>query len=93
MKTPISSIICDVVFLHSAFCILHSAFPDETLATFGTARLVKYLSGKIELVGGSPADRLAAKEWCSLFMHEAVFACSPPGSHIAAPRHLQPQQP
>jgi len=45
----------------------------ETLAAFGQARLVKQLNGKIELLGGSPADRTAAKEWCSLFLHQAIL--------------------
>jgi len=45
----------------------------ETLATFGNARLVKRLTGKIELVGGSAGDRAAAKEWCSLFLHEVAI--------------------
>jgi hypothetical protein len=44
----------------------------ETIASFGQARLVKYLDGKLELKGGSRADRLEAYEWISLFMHEAV---------------------
>ena len=47
-----------------------------TIAVFGDARLVKKLNGKIELFGGSPEDRRAAREWCSLFMHEAAFACA-----------------
>ena len=47
--------------------------PDdgETLALFGDARLVKKLNGEIELVGGSAEDRTAAREWVSLFLHEA----------------------
>ena len=44
----------------------------ETIATFGTARLVKKLSGRMELIGGSPEDRGVAREWCSLFLDEAV---------------------
>lgn len=47
-----------------------------TLAMFGDARLVKHLNGKLELRGGTPADRIAAKEWCSLFMHNAAFDTS-----------------
>jgi hypothetical protein len=47
------------------------------IANFGNARLVKTLNGKFELLGGSPDDRAAAREWCSLFLHDAVFACSP----------------
>ena len=45
----------------------------ETIAVFGDARLVKKLDGKIELIGGSRGDRAAAREWCSLFLHEAAF--------------------
>ncbi len=48
----------------------------ETLAVFGDARLVKHLDGKFKLSGGSPDDRRAAREWCSLFLHEAAFACA-----------------
>ena len=48
----------------------------ETIAVFGGARLVKKLDGKIELLGGSAEDRAAAREWCSLFMHDVVFACA-----------------
>jgi hypothetical protein len=43
----------------------------ETLAWFGAARLVKKPTGNIELVGGSADDRTAAREWVSLFLHEA----------------------
>lgn len=44
----------------------------EVSASFGQARLVKYLDGKYELRGGSKRDRLAAKEWISIFCHEVV---------------------
>ena len=47
----------------------------EALAVFGDARLVKKLDGKIELRGGSPDDRRAAREWCSLFLHEGAVVC------------------
>ena len=46
------------------------------IATFGHARLVKMLNGKIELIGGTQDDRRTAREWCSLFLHEAVVVCS-----------------
>lgn len=49
----------------------------ELIATFGDARLVKCLDGKIKLLGGSPDDRTAAREWCSLFLHEALISPSP----------------
>jgi hypothetical protein len=45
----------------------------ETLATFGTARLIKNSTGKIELCGGTFEDRVAAREWASLFLHEAII--------------------
>ena len=46
----------------------------KTVARFGTARLIKAPGGKIHLIGGTREDRLAAKEWASLFLHEAVLA-------------------
>ena len=45
----------------------------EVLATFGNARLVKRLTGKIELVGDYAEDRAAAKEWVALFLHEVAI--------------------
>jgi len=45
----------------------------EVIATFGRARLVKKPDARYELVGGSMEDHLQAREWISLFMHEAVF--------------------
>jgi hypothetical protein len=44
----------------------------EVIASFGRAQLVKYLDGKYELRGGSKEDRLAAKEWISMFCHNVV---------------------
>jgi hypothetical protein len=49
----------------------------ETIATFGEARLIKQPNGKIELIGGSPESRTEAKEWISLFLHEAVISLVP----------------
>jgi hypothetical protein len=47
--------------------------PDhKTLAKFGEAQLIQKPTGKIELIGGTAADRIAAKEWVSLFLHEAT---------------------
>jgi hypothetical protein len=53
---------------------LFSRFKDdgEVLAYFGQARLIKYLDGRLELRGGSKDDRAEAREWISLFFHEAV---------------------
>ena len=44
----------------------------ELVAGFGQARLVKTLDCKYELRGGSRDDRFAAREWISMFFHEAV---------------------
>jgi hypothetical protein len=44
----------------------------ELIASWGEARLVKYLDGKVVLMGGSKQDRIEAREWMSLFWHEAV---------------------
>ena len=43
------------------------------IACFGQARLVNGADGRVELQGGSDADRTDAKEWVSLFMHDAVL--------------------
>jgi len=44
----------------------------EVIAAFGDAKLIRFLDGKLELRGGSKDDRIAAREWMSLFWHEAV---------------------
>jgi hypothetical protein len=55
-----------------------SYFPElgrnegEVIATFGQAKLVKTPDFKYELRGGSLEDRLAAREWISLFFHVVV---------------------
>ena len=45
---------------------------DQLIASFGEAQLVKKLNGSLELRGGSCDDRTSAREWISLFCHEAV---------------------
>jgi hypothetical protein len=42
------------------------------IARFGQAKLVSRADGRVELRGGSNADRTEAREWISLFMHDAV---------------------
>ena len=49
----------------------------ETVARFGSATLHRHRDGRYELCGGSAADRAAAREWASLFQHDAVFAAEP----------------
>jgi len=62
----------------------------ELIASFGDARLVKYLHGKFELRGGTDADRAQAREWCSLFLHGAVFTSSSLRVHATATPHSPP---
>jgi hypothetical protein len=51
---------------------LTSPRSERLIATFGKARLVGLADGSLELRGGQAQDQTAAKEWISLFMHEAV---------------------
>ncbi|HWD19218.1 MAG TPA: hypothetical protein VHB20_08050 [Verrucomicrobiae bacterium] len=46
--------------------------PSETLATFGQAVLLKDRGGAYTLCGGTFDDQCEAREWISLFLHEAV---------------------
>ena len=57
---------------------LQSVRPEaEIIAYFGQARLVRRSDSQYELLGGSEDDWAAAREWISLFMHEAVLTLSP----------------
>ena len=46
----------------------------EVIARFGNALLIRFLDGKMKLRGGSDDDRTAAREWMSMFWHEAVVS-------------------
>ena len=48
---------------------------EELIAQFGKAALVKERNGSWQLKGGSEDDRHTAREWISLFLHEAVVPC------------------
>jgi hypothetical protein len=45
----------------------------RVLASFGRASLVRIAGANCELRGASEDDFTAAKEWISLFLHEAVL--------------------
>jgi hypothetical protein len=49
------------------------------VASFGRANLVRITGSNYELHDASPDDLTAAKEWVSLFLHEACVAlpCRP----------------
>jgi hypothetical protein len=42
------------------------------MASWGEARLIKYLDGKLVLKWGSKEDRLAAQDWILVFLNNAV---------------------
>jgi len=44
----------------------------ELIASWDEARLIKYLDGKLVLKGGSKEDRIAAREWISMFLNDGV---------------------
>jgi hypothetical protein len=57
---------------------------ETLIATFGVAQLVQTPGGRFELRGGTLNDYQEAKEWCSLFMPEAVIWKMPVRSHRCA---------
>ena len=46
----------------------------RVVALFGQARLMREANGQFQLEGGNRHDRLAAIEWSSMFLPEAVLA-------------------
>lgn len=42
------------------------------VARFGRAKLLSRADGRVELHGGTASDHTEAREWISLFMHDAV---------------------
>lgn len=47
------------------------------VARFGRAKLFSRADGRMELQGGSTSEQTEAKEWVSLFMHDAVLRIVP----------------
>jgi hypothetical protein len=57
----------------------------RVLASFGRANLVRIAGSNYELRGASQDEFTAAKEWVSLFLHEAcVERCDAPVLHSRA---------
>jgi hypothetical protein len=48
--------------------ILASQTDHELMASFGAARLVRTLAGRLELQGGTEADREEARCWVQTFL-------------------------
>ena len=46
----------------------------RVVALFGQARLIRKADGRFQLEGGNRHDRLAAIEWISMFLPEAVVS-------------------
>ena len=46
---------------------------EITVARFGQASLVKTKEGRFALRGGSKSDHIEARDWASMFLHEAVL--------------------
>ncbi|HOW63930.1 MAG TPA: hypothetical protein P5186_00895 [Candidatus Paceibacterota bacterium] len=46
---------------------------DEVIACFGRGRLMKRADGRFEFRDGTTEDLAAAREWISLFLHEAII--------------------
>lgn len=64
------------------------------IASFGQAKLVTNVTGRVRLLGGSSTDRAEAREWISLFFHDAIL--EQPPSAAPAPcrrRHRSPTPP
>jgi hypothetical protein len=57
--------------------ILPSINSWTVLMTFGSTQLVIDQNGRMEMRGGSRSDQISAREWISLFMHEAVPRVGP----------------
>jgi hypothetical protein len=45
----------------------------KVVCAFGLAQLLRHPSGRWELLGGTRTDRMEAREWISVFCHEAVL--------------------
>ncbi len=56
---------------------LFGSKPERVITTFGRAQLIELADESLVLRGGHAADQTAAKEWISLFMHEAVLTLVP----------------
>jgi len=52
--------------------IIEGRNEGEVIAVWGGAKLVKHWNGRLELKGGSREEVGEAREWLSLFWHEAV---------------------
>ncbi len=73
----------DTARMKNRFMPLLSGPAENLIARFGRARLVALPDGVLELRGGAAEDRTAAKEWISLFLHDAVARFGDEGAGVA----------
>ncbi len=45
----------------------------QVVATFGAARVVRLRGGRTEIRGGGRLEQAEAREWASMFCHEALL--------------------
>lgn len=58
-------------------CSTKTKTRSRIVASFGLANLVRIAGSNYELRGASTDDVTSAKEWVSLFLHEATFCAAP----------------
>jgi hypothetical protein len=46
---------------------------EQVIALFGRGKLIKRSHSRFELIGGEQSDLTDAKQWISLFLHEAIL--------------------
>ena len=67
-----------LAFMRLHHRLLSSETEDELIASFGAARLVRTLAGRLELRGGTHEEREQARWWMRTFL------TSPVGAQMAA---------
>jgi CheY-like chemotaxis protein len=50
---------------------------SEVVASFGSADLIRHVGGQWEIRGGTPDEHSTAREWASVFQHDAAFTSTP----------------
>ncbi len=46
---------------------------EEMIASFGSARIIKHLNGRLEIRGGTEAEKAQAHAWMKQFLDPAPF--------------------
>ena len=51
----------------------NKSLTEKVIANFGQAQLIRHFNGRFELRGGNRHDHGEAREWISMFLHEAIL--------------------